>query len=77
MLDSDTTIVPRETGRLAFYIKSADSIRMYADFADFADDLSTSLISGDRARSMHARGLYDVDTNVFTAYKIGVYLLEP
>lgn len=77
MLDSDTTIVPRETGRLAFYIKSADSVRMYADFADFADDLSTSLISGDRARSMHARGLYDVDTNVFTAYRIGVYLLEP
>lgn len=76
-LDSDTTIVPRETGRLAFYIKSADSLRMYSDFADFADDLSMSLFDGDRARSMHARGKYDADTNVFTAYKIGVYLLEP
>ena len=76
-LDSDTTIVPRESDRLAFYIGSADSVRMYADFADFANDLSTSLLSGENARSMHARGSYDVDTNVFTAYKIGVYLLEP
>ena len=76
-LDSDTTIVPRESDRLAFYLKSGDSVRMYSDFADFANDLSTSIIGGDRARSMHARGKYDVDTNVFTAYKIGVYLLEP
>ncbi|MGI9234547.1 MAG: hypothetical protein ACR2RD_13005 [Woeseiaceae bacterium] len=77
-LDSDTTIVPRETGRLAFYIKSSDSLRMYSDFADFADDLSNSLIvDGDRARSMHARGQFDAAENVFTAYKIGVHLLEP
>jgi len=76
-LDSDTAILPRETGRLAFYIKSADSVRMYSHFDDFANDLSASLIGGDRARSMHARGKYDVDTNVFMAYKIGVYLLEP
>jgi hypothetical protein len=34
-LDSDTKIVPRETDRLAFYIKSADSLRMYSEFADF------------------------------------------
>lgn len=76
-LDSNTTILPRETGRLAFYIKSADSVRMYSHFEDFSNDLATSLTGGDRARSMHARGKYDVDTNVFTAYKIGVYLLEP
>lgn len=76
-LDSDTAIVPRETGRLAFYIKSADSVRMYSDFGDFANDLSASLVGGDNARSMHARGQYDVASNVFTAYKIGVYLLEP
>ena len=76
-LDSDTKIVPRETGLLAFYIKSADSVRMYSHFEDFTNDLATSLTGGDRARSMHARGKYDVDTNVFTAYKIGVYLLEP
>ena len=76
-LDSDTTIVPRETGRIAFYIKSSSSVRMYSDFEDFADDLNSSLFDGDLARSMHARGLYDVDTNVFTAYRIGVYLLEP
>ena len=29
------------------------------------------------ARSMFARGLYDADTNVFTAYKIGIHLIEP
>ncbi len=77
MLDSDTTIVPRETGRLAFYIKSADSLRMFSDFADFSNDLSASLLGGDKARSMHARGKYDAGANEFTAYKIGVHLIEP
>ena len=76
-LDSDTTIVPRESDRQAFYIKSADSVRMYSEFADFADDLVRSLTGGDKARSMHARGMYDASANVFTAYKIGVYMLEP
>ena len=76
-LDSDTTIVPRQSGRLAFYIKSDDSVRMYSQFADFANDLGTSLTGGDRARSMHARGKYDAAENVFTAYRIGVHLLEP
>lgn len=76
-LDSDTTILPRESGRLAFYIKSVDSLRMYSDFADFTNDLGTSLTGGDRARSMHARGNYDAAENTFTAYKIGVHLLEP
>jgi hypothetical protein len=69
--------VPRESDRLAFYIKSADSLRMYSNFADFVDDLGISLDGATTARSMHARGKYDADTNVFTAYKIGVYLLEP
>ena len=76
-LDSDTIILPRETGRLAFYIKSADSVRMYSEFADFANDLGTSLTGGDRARSMHARGKYDAAENAFSAYKIGVHLIEP
>jgi len=76
-LDSDTTIVPHETDRKAFYIKSADSLRMYSDFDDFVNDLSMSLNGATTARSMHARGKYDANTNVFTAYKIGVYLLEP
>lgn len=76
-LDSDTVIVPRASDRQAFYIKSADSLRMYSDFSDFVNDLSTSLDGATTARSMHARGQYDANTNVFTAYKIGVYLLEP
>lgn len=77
MLDSDTMIVPHATDRMAFYIKSAGSLHMYSDFADFVDDLSSSLDGATAARSMHARGKYDADTNVFTAYKIGVYLIEP
>ncbi len=76
-LTTYTLIAPRETGRMLFYIKSHDSLRLYSDFDDFATDLSNSLDGSTTARSMHARGLYDADTNVFSAYKIGVYLLEP
>ncbi|MDH5620771.1 MAG: metallophosphoesterase [Gammaproteobacteria bacterium] len=76
-LDSDTTIVPRATDRGLFYIKSDDSLRQYSDFADFVNDLAISLDGSTAARSMHARGQYDSDTNTFTAYKIGIYLLEP
>ncbi|MCH8278246.1 MAG: hypothetical protein IIC12_04865 [Proteobacteria bacterium] len=76
-LDSSTTIVPFEAERTLFYIKSGDSLRMYSDFVDFSDDLAMSLNGTTTARSMHARGQYDTDTNMFTAYKIGVYLLEP
>jgi hypothetical protein len=76
-LDSDTTIVPRITDRSLFYIKSDDSLRQYSDFTDFVNDLTLSLDGATTARSMHARGHYDSDTNTLTAYKIGVYLLEP
>lgn len=76
-LASDTTIVPRESGRQAFYIKTANSVRMYSSFADFADDLAASLTGGDTARSMHAYGNYDASANVLSAHKIGVYMLEP
>jgi hypothetical protein len=76
-LDSDTTIVPRASDRSVFYLKSDDSLRLYSDFGDFVNDLSMSLDGANRARSMHARGHYDSDTNTLTAYKIGVHLLEP
>jgi hypothetical protein len=62
---------------MLFYIKSLDSLRLYSDFDDFATDLSNSLDGSTTARSMHARGQYDADNNIFNAYKIGVYLLEP
>ena len=52
-------------------------LREYSNFADFTADLGTSLNGATTARSMFARGKYDAETNVFTAYKIGVYLLEP
>ncbi|MEL7186709.1 MAG: hypothetical protein AAFN50_09810 [Pseudomonadota bacterium] len=76
-LPSDTMIVPRETGRSLYYLKSQDSLRLYSDFGDFVTDMLGSLDGATTARSMHARGLYDADSNTFTAYKIGVYLLEP
>ena len=76
-LDSPTTIVPRETGRKLFSIKTADSLRLYSDWDEFANDLSTSLGAGNLARSMHAYGKYDVGTNMFTASKLGIFLLEP
>ena len=76
-LDAGTTIVPRSSGRSAFYIKTADSLRMYSSFDDFVDDLSSSLDGATTARSMHAIGQYDAGTNVFTAAKLGIYLLEP
>ena len=76
-LASDTLIVPRETGRKLFAIKSRDSLRLYAEFADFVNDLMMSLDGVTAARSMYAYGQYDPDANVFTAYKAGVVLLEP
>jgi hypothetical protein len=76
-LDSGTTIVPPETGRTLFVIKTDDSLRQYSDFVEFVDDLAASLGEANSARSMFARGHYDADSNVFTAFKLGVYLLEP
>jgi len=76
-LDSNTTIIPRESGRMLFSIKTRDSLRLYSDWSDFVVDLGASLDGATTARSMHAYGQYDVDTNVFTAYKLGIHLLEP
>ena len=75
-LDSSTLIVPRETDRKLFSLKSRDSLRLYSDFDDFVADLSTSLDGATTARSMFAYGEYNTDTNIFTASKIGVHLLE-
>ncbi len=62
---------------MLFSIKSQHSLRLYSDFDDFVADLTLSLNGSTTARSMYARGKYDVDSNVFMAYKIGVTLLEP
>ena len=76
-LDSSTLIAPRETGRMLFIVKTTDSLQLYADFEDFTNALSNELGAGATARSMFARGQYDAASNTFSAYKIGVYLLEP
>jgi hypothetical protein len=75
-LDSNTTIFPRETDRMLFTIKTADSLRQYSDWDDFVNDLGTSLDGSTTARSMFAYGKYEVDSNTFRAYKLGVLLLE-
>ncbi len=76
-LDSNTLIAPRETGRKLFVVKTTDSLQLYADFEDFLAALTISLDGVNAARSMYARGHYNADTNIFTAYKIFVYILEP
>ena len=76
-LDSSTVIVARETGRMLFVVKTTDSLQLYADFDDFVNALTLELDGATTARSMYARGHYNADTNVFTAYKIGIHLLEP
>jgi hypothetical protein len=76
-LDSDTLIAPRETGRMLFVVKTTDSLQEYASFEDFTAALMDELNGMNRARSLYARGHYNADTNVFTAYKIFVYILEP
>ena len=76
-LGSNTVIIPRETDRMLFSIKSGDSLRQYSDFDDFVADLTTSLNGSATARSMFARGKFDAATNTITAYKIGVFLIDP
>ena len=76
-LGTNTTILPHAGDRMLFSIKTADSLRLYSDFADFIADLSVSLNGATTARSMYARGDFDVDTNTIRAYKIGVLLSDP
>lgn len=76
-LDSNVLIAPRETGRMLFAVKTGNSLQLFADFSDFADTLANELGAGATARSMYARGTYDRASNTFTAYKVGIHLLEP
>ena len=76
-LDSNTQIKARELGRKLFVVKTSDSVQMYANFTDFLHALTTELNHLNAARSMFARGHYNADTNVFSAYKIFVHILEP
>jgi len=76
-LDSNTLVAPRENGRSLFVVKTTDSLQLYADFEDFLTALMLSLDGANAARSMYARGHYNADTNVFRAYKIFIYILEP
>jgi len=76
-LDSSTLIVPRETGRKLFVVKTTDSLQLYADFDDFVAAVTLELDGATVARSMFARGHYNADANIFTAYKIGIDLIEP
>ena len=50
--------------------------KAYRAVADFVDDLSSSLDGATAARAMYALGKYDVDSNVFTAAKLGILLID-
>lgn len=76
-LDSGTVIVPPDGGRTVYGIKTRNSLMLYADFDRFVTVLTESLDGTTAARSMYARGSYDAGTNTFTAWKIGIHLLEP
>ena len=76
-LPSGTQIVPTQAGRSLYAIKTRDSIRLYSDFADFVEDLTLSLDGVTPARAMYASGHYDAGSNVFTARKLGIFLLSP
>jgi hypothetical protein len=76
-LPSGTVIAPRAAGRSLFVVKTTDSLQLYSNFSDFVTAILNEMNGATTARSMYARGHYDADTNVFTAYKIGIHLLEP
>ncbi|MEQ9563576.1 MAG: hypothetical protein RLN69_13735, partial [Woeseiaceae bacterium] len=76
-LPSGTVIAPRAAGRSLFVVKTTDSLQLYSDFSDFVTAILNEMNGATTARSLYARGHYDADTNVFTAYKIGIHLLEP
>lgn len=76
-LDAGTVIEPPDSGRTLYSIKTRDSLQLYADFAEFVDALNLELDGANSARSLYARGQYDAGGNVFTAWKIGILLLEP
>ena len=62
---------------MLFSIKTRDSLRLYSDWGDFYADLVASLDGATKARSMHAYGRFDADSNTFTAAKLGIFLLKP
>lgn len=76
-LPAATVIAPPATGRTLYSLKTRDSLQLYAEFGEFVTALESGLNGANTARSMFARGHYDADTNVFTAWKIGILLLEP
>ena len=76
-VDSNTLIKSRDFGRKLFVVKTTDSVQMYGNFTDFLHALTMELNDMNAVRSMFARGHYNADTNVFTAYKIFIHILEP
>ncbi len=76
-IEGGISIVPAEAGRSLYAIRSADSLRLYRDFAEFAEDLATALDGMTAARSMYAYGRFDEATGEFSASKIGILLKDP
>lgn len=68
------TIAPQQ-GRALFGISEPGHVELFADFADFVDELSLRLGAGDVARSLSAHGVYDESTNTVVAKHIGLHML--
>lgn len=73
-IEGGIAIVPTERGRSLYSIRTADSIALYRDFADFTDALAAALDGATAARAMHARGSFDDASGEFVASKIGIVL---
>lgn len=75
-LPAATVIVPPVAGRTLYSIKTRDSLQLFENFSEFVGALENSLNGANSARAMYARGQYDAENNVFTAWKIGLLILE-
>jgi hypothetical protein len=76
-LASGTVMAPSDSERQLYAIKTADSQQMYSDFSEFIAALMLELDGVNSARSAHARGTYDADSNTFSAYKVFIHIMEP
>lgn len=76
-LPAAPTISGATDGPRVFAILQQRRVRVYRDFARFADALALLLDGSNTARFMHTGGGYDLGQNIFTARFIGVHVKSP
>lgn len=75
-LGAGITIQGSDAERTLYGIRGPESVQLYHDFGRFTDALAAILDGSERARSMYAHGSYNVDTNVFSATKLWVFIVR-